>query len=174
MLKETAAKGLLNEYQKLRPPEEVEVAVTFTDGKPTNATGGYKRDQLLTWQNEGKVEEFNKATKKIDDIIKDKNLEEIAEILEGKTNKTYLTGAQIKSTYSIYPPNLDDNKIYQYKDTKSGLSGTPIYADISIEDFEDPEVLKQQLYAIYGYDSEDQYYYGTEDGQNYVKQQITK
>jgi hypothetical protein len=73
-------------------------------------------------------------------------------------------------------PGLDEDVIYSYRQTsKGGMAGNPIRTDFSKADFatdDAKEDLTIQLYSEYGYDPNDQYYMGTEDGRKYVSGQI--
>ena len=105
-------------------------------------------------------------------------LSKIAKQLTIKSNKTHATGKQIREKYGDAAPSfLIDDELYVYKGTQSGITTEPVMVGFSAEDFENPEVLRQQLYEVYGYDAEDQYYYGDEQGRKFVdtkyKNQIT-
>ena len=181
-MRKTAILGMANEYQKLRPINEVEVAVQMFEGKPQTPTGGYKQSQIAEWHSKGNRLKYNNAVKEIDEIIAitdaEKGLNKIAKQLTIKSGKTHATGAQIKEKYGdAAPPFLIEDELYVYKGTEDGVTTEPVMVGFNKEDFENPEVLRQQLYEVYGYDAEDQYYYGDEQGRKFVdtkyKNQIT-
>ena len=171
MLRETAAQGLLNEYQKLRPPEEIEVAVTMSDGKPTTASGGYKDSQLAEWHNTNNRARYEQVTTDINGVISGKKVSGVIDMLDAQLKATHKTGADLTAAYNI--PGLDPNKVYRYKlNSKGALTTQPVYTGFETSAFDNEDALRQQLYSLYNYDAEDQYFYGTDEGEAYLEQKI--
>ena len=92
-------------------------------------------------------------------------------MLDAQLKATHKTGADLTAAYNI--PGLDPNKVYRYKlNSKGALTTQPVYTGFETSDFKNEDALRQQLYSLYNYDAEDQYFYGTTDGQAYVDEQI--
>jgi hypothetical protein len=143
----------------------------MSEGKPTTATGGYKNSQIAEWNNAGNISRYEQVTKEINDTIDGEKVEGIIEILDAKLDATHATGADL-AQYNI--PGLDPNKIYKYKLVQGRITTMPVYTGFETSDFENEDALRQQLYSLYNYDAEDQYFYGTDEGQAYVKTQAKK
>ena len=107
----------------------------------------------------------------IDEVISGKEISGVIDMLDAQLKATHKTGAELTAAYNI--PGLDPDKVYRYKlNSQGGLTTQPVYTGFEKSDFKNEDALRQQLYSLYNYDAEDQYFYGTDEGEAYLEQKI--